>query len=69
MISVVVPTYNERENLLELVERLDSVLKHTPYELIVIDDNSPDGTWELAERLAERYPIKVIKRERRDGLA
>nr|WP_287070042.1 glycosyltransferase [Pyrobaculum sp.] len=68
MISVVVPTYNEAENLAELVQRLDGALREG-YEIIIVDDNSPDGTAEVARGLASRYPVKVIVRERRGGLS
>lgn len=56
------PTYNERENLKTLVERIDSSLKGRSYEVIIVDDNSPDKTWSLAQELAEFYPVKVIRR-------
>ncbi len=69
-ISVVVPTYNERDNLGELVSRLRRALSGFPYELIVVDDGSPDGTGEFAEELAEKYGnIRVIHRSGKLGLA
>lgn len=69
-ISVVVPTYNESENLPILVERTRRALGRTRHEIIVVDDNSPDGTGEIAERLAKKYGnIKVIHREKKKGLA
>ncbi|MEM2307261.1 MAG: glycosyltransferase, partial [Candidatus Bathyarchaeia archaeon] len=60
--SIIVPTYNERENLKILVERIANSLKEREYEIIVVDDNSPDGTWKLAQDLAQFYPIRLIKR-------
>jgi dolichol-phosphate mannosyltransferase len=65
---VVVPTYNERPNLEALVQ---GVLDAGPgYRLIVVDDNSPDGTGELANALAAMHPgrIDVIHRPRKGGL-
>ena len=67
--SIIVPTYNERENLKILVERIANSLKEREYEIIVVDDNSPDGTWKLAQDLAQFYPIRLIKREGKRGLA
>ena len=66
-ISVIVPTYNEAENIKKLM--IDSVLKDYDYEIIVVDDNSPDGTAEVAKKLAEQYPVKVLVREKKLGLA
>ena len=68
-VSVVVPTYNEAENIKKLVPLLDSILKDYNYEIIIVDDNSPDGTAEVAKKLAEQYPVKVLVREKKLGLA
>ncbi len=66
-IVVVTPTYNERDNLPVLVERIFS-LGIDKLSIIVVDDNSPDGTGQLAEGLAQKYPIKVIHRSEKRGL-
>jgi len=69
-ISLVVPTYNERENLPTLMEELRSVQGDYELEIIIVDDSSPDGTGEVAEQLAGEYShVKVIHRERKKGLA
>ncbi len=70
LLSVVIPTYNERENLPILLERISEALRGIPFEAIIVDDDSPDGTWELAEKLArERYPwLRVIRRIGERGL-
>ncbi|MBP1911481.1 glycosyltransferase [Thermococcus stetteri] len=68
-ISVIIPTYNERENLPEIVERLSRALQGYEYEIVVVDDDSPDRTWELAQKLGEKYPIKVIRRTKERGLS
>jgi len=68
-VSVIVPTYNERENLAELVDRIGKALSGRDYEVIIVDDNSPDGTWRLAEKLSQKYPIRVIRRTRERGLS
>jgi dolichol-phosphate mannosyltransferase len=72
-LSVVIPTYNEAPNIRELIRRLaealDPVLAEG-YELIVVDDDSPDKTWESAEQLALEYPrVRVMRRLRERGLA
>jgi len=68
-LSVIVPTYNEAENLPYLVERVHASLSAYDYELIIVDDNSPDGTGTLAEELARKRPIKVVHRPGKMGLA
>jgi len=52
-ISVVTTTWNEKENIQELIQRTRTTLKDTPHEIIVIDDNSSDGTLQIAKQLAD----------------
>ncbi|MBW8333640.1 MAG: glycosyltransferase family 2 protein [Prolixibacteraceae bacterium] len=69
-ISVVVPLYNEVDSLPELTEWIDKVLKTNDftYEVILIDDGSTDGSWELIEQLSRQNPcIKGIKFRRNYG--
>ncbi len=69
-LSIVVPTYNERENLPLLIKKINDVLKEIDFELIVVDDDSPDKTWELAQQMAKEYPFtKVIRRINERDLA
>lgn len=68
-VSVIVPTYNERDNLEELFERISKALAYYDYEIIVVDDDSPDKTWEFAQKLAEKYSVKVIRRTKEKGLS
>lgn len=69
-VSLVVPTYNEVENLPVLIDRLGQVLADLDYEIIVVDDNSPDGTWQVAEELAAAdRRIRVLRRVGRRGLS
>jgi dolichol-phosphate mannosyltransferase len=64
---VVVPTYNERVNLPRLVERLLSLPR--PVDVLVVDDNSPDGTGWLADELAAKHSgVHVLHREKKEGL-
>lgn len=69
-ISIITPTYNEAESLQGFIESLNMALRGGyEYEVIIVDDNSPDGTGVLAEKLAERYGwIKVIHRQGKLGL-
>ncbi len=68
-VSVIVPTYNERDNLPPLAERIFAVLDPADSELIIVDDDSSDGTAGLARELSRRWPIRVIVRRRQRGLA
>ncbi len=70
-VSLITPTYNERENIPLLAEEIFAVVRAYPdidLELIVVDDNSPDGTGDVAEQLRDRYPVKVVHRAGRLGL-
>ena len=63
------PTYNERENLEQMIEALGSVLDTTMDRVLVIDDGSPDGTGEIADRLASELPwVSVLHRETKQGI-
>jgi dolichol-phosphate mannosyltransferase len=65
---ICLPTYNERENLEPMVRALRS-LGLEGLEVLVIDDGSPDGTGEIADRLAAELPwVNVLHRERKEGL-
>ncbi|MCY4528157.1 MAG: polyprenol monophosphomannose synthase [Chloroflexi bacterium] len=68
-VAVVVPTYNEAENLPLLTERLFS-LDISALTLIVVDDGSPDGTGEVALQLAAKYDgrVELVQRHRKEGL-
>ncbi len=67
---MIVPTYNEHERLAELVQALFAATASAglELELVVVDDNSPDKTGELADELATRYRMRVIHREGKLGL-
>ena len=69
-VSVIIPTYNEAENVPLLLERLRRALVGLKHELIVVDDDSPDRTWAVAQAEAERDPlVRVIRRTDARGLA
>lgn len=71
--SLVIPTYNESRNIIDIVILLTSILEPilpNNYELIVVDDNSPDRTWEAAQSLTQTYPqLQVMRRQQEKGLA
>jgi dolichol-phosphate mannosyltransferase len=70
-LSVVIPTYNEAGSLPELIPRIVGELNRANLsgEVIVVDDNSPDGTAEVAQSLALNYPVRVLKRTSERGLS
>jgi len=69
MISIIVPTYNERENLEDLVSRISKALESYEFEIVIVDDDSPDKTWKKAQELAQSYPVRVIRRTKERGLS
>jgi dolichol-phosphate mannosyltransferase len=72
-LSLVLPTYNEGKNIAAMIEQLVPVLDsvaHLQYEIIVVDDDSPDRTWEKALELTDRYPqVRVVRRQGERGLS
>jgi len=69
-LSIVVPTYNERSNVRLLVQAVAAAMGDTPWELIFVDDDSPDGTYlEAAAVAREGAPVRCIRRVGRRGLA
>ena len=64
---ICLPTYNERENLEPMLEALRE-LELDDLHVLVIDDNSPDGTGEIADRLAADDRVHVLHREKKEGL-
>lgn len=72
-LSLIVPTFNEAANVPEVVRRLTELLDQAlpgDYELIIVDDNSPDRTWEVALELTPQYPqLRVMRRQDEKGLS
>jgi dolichol-phosphate mannosyltransferase len=68
-ISIIIPTYNEKDNITPLLDRVAKALSGYDYEILIVDDGSKDGTIELASELAFKYPVKVIVRRGERGLA
>ncbi len=68
-LSIIIPTYNEKDNIVPLVKRLGKALSNYDYEILFVDDNSSDGTAEAVEALSSKYPVRVFVRKRKRGLA
>src|SRR5689334_17079057 len=69
-LTVVVPTFNERHNVIALIDLLSAALKGISYEVIFVDDDSPDGTADVLRDVSLRNPlVRVVHRIRRRGLA
>ncbi len=68
MLSIIVPTYNEKENIGLLIAQLEKSISQE-HEIIVVDDNSPDGTADVVRSLSKEFPsLRLIKRRRKQGL-
>ena len=69
-LSIIVPTFNERENVVELAERIGACLPDCAWELVYVDDDSPDGTADLVRQLAHKDSrIRCLQRLGRRGLS
>lgn len=70
VLSVIVPCYNERPNVAPMIAKLDAALNGIAWEVIYVDDNSPDGTAQEVRRIAQHDPrVRCIRRIGRRGLA
>ena len=69
-LSIVIPTFNERENIDPLVAAVRETLAEVPWEIIFVDDDSPDGTYDEVNRVAQNEPrVRCLRRVGRRGLA
>ncbi|MGM5481163.1 MAG: glycosyltransferase [Nanobdellota archaeon] len=71
MLSIIIPTFNEREVILETISKVHAALKsHRSYEILVVDDNSPDKTWKLVQDHAKKDSrLRVLRRKKDKGLS
>jgi dolichol-phosphate mannosyltransferase len=70
VLSVVVPTFNERDNVAQLYRKLDATLAGIAWEVVFVDDNSPDKTWQVVRELARQDSrVRCIRRIGRRGLS
>ncbi len=68
LVSIILPTYNEAPNIVRLIQAI-LACANRPTEIVVVDDDSPDGTWRLAEEIGAADPrVRVIRRIGRRGL-
>jgi dolichol-phosphate mannosyltransferase len=65
---VIIPTYNEKDNISDIIPYVFNLISH--FDILVVDDNSPDGTAQIVERLKAEYPGKLhlLKRAKKEGL-
>jgi dolichol-phosphate mannosyltransferase len=71
-LSIIIPTYNEHENIKKTIINIDYILKRTTilFEIVVVDDNSPDGTAQIVKELIiEKYPVRLVERHLDPGLS
>jgi len=70
-VSIIIPTYNESDNIRKIIPEIFAVFraKDINGEVVVIDDNSPDKTWQIAEDLGKEYNVKSIRRVNERGLS
>ena len=62
-LSVIVPTFNERDNVTVLYRRLEATLANVAWEVVFVDDNSPDGTWDVVRALAQQDSrVRCVRR-------
>ncbi len=69
-LTIVLPTYNEAENVEKMVRALLALPLKIPCSILIVDDNSPDGTGQIADRLSSEFPgqVKVLHRAGKEGL-
>ena len=71
-ITLVIPTYNEAGNIPILVEKVFKIFSDEKLDghIIIVDDDSPDQTWKVAENLKDKFPnLEVLRRQDKKGLS
>jgi len=69
VLSLIIPTFRERENITPLVQRIGRALEGIDYEILIVDDDSRDGTEDLTAQLAGAHPVRLVVRRDKKGLA
>ncbi|MBO5145411.1 MAG: polyprenol monophosphomannose synthase [Lachnospiraceae bacterium] len=69
-VCIVIPTYNERKNILKLIPEINEIfnVNNIDGQILIIDDNSPDGTWDLAKKYEKENYCKLLRRKSKQGL-
>jgi len=68
-LSIIVPTYNEKENIERFIPKLENTLSKKNFEVLIMDDSSTDGTIEAAKKLCKKYKnLNIIVRKKREGI-
>lgn len=70
-VSLIIPTYNEKDNIAKLIHLIEDIFRENRLkgEIIVVDDNSPDGTWKVVRSLTKKLKnLKLIRRKKKLGL-
>ncbi len=69
MISIIIPTYNEADNITSLINQISQALKGSIFEIIIVDDNSPDKTWKIVKKLQKKQKnLRLLRRINKKGL-
>ncbi len=68
-VTLIIPAYKERDNIAPLVERIHQALPNYSYRILFVDDDSGDGTVELVAALSAKYPVDILVRKNKRGLA
>jgi len=69
-VSVILPTYNEKENIRNLIDVIFKNMKDITTEIIVVDDNSPDKTWKIVKKISDKNKnVSLLRRRNKRGLA
>lgn len=69
MISIIIPTFNEADNITNLINQISLALKGKKFKIIVVDDDSPDKTWAIVKKISKKNPqVKLIHRKNERGL-
>ncbi len=68
--GIVIPTYNERENIQELIPEIFKVARRNRLDIrvLVVDDSSPDGTYEVVKNLGKKFNVTLLKRKKKMGI-